>query len=95
MADFHFEGVEKLLEVSFFFALTYLPKKARVWLGFSIFWVLWFGIENILNTQTQTLRKFATHTQNPNSNTRKIYEYSLFFKIFRFFRKLNKFYLKI
>jgi len=43
MADFHFEGVEKLLEVSFFFAQTYLPKKAWVWLGFSIIWVFGFG----------------------------------------------------
>jgi hypothetical protein len=63
----------------------------------SISWVLGLSIEYIPNTQTQTqiLKKFDTHTQNSNSNTQKIFEYSLFFKIFRFFRKLNKFYLKI
>ncbi len=32
------------------------------------------SIEYILNTQTQTqiLKKFDTHTQNPNPNTKKV-----------------------
>ena len=57
----------------------------------SISWVLGLSIEYILNTQTQTqiLKKFDTQTHNSNSNTQKIFEFSLFFKFFCIFRKLN------
>jgi len=44
MADFHFEGVEKLLEVSFFLRRHIYPKKRGFGLGFQFFGYLDLGL---------------------------------------------------
>ena len=57
----------------------------------SILGYLGLSLEYTLKTQTQKLKKFDTQTQNLNSNTQKIFEFSLFFKIqIPFFYKSNK-----